>query len=517
MQQEINSKNNHREKIKTIEELARISSDERGRGNSVVLAHGTFDLLHLGHVRHLDSAAREGDILIVTVTDDKFVNKGPHRPVFTTALRLEMLAAMQSVDYVALNAALTADLAINAIKPDVYVKGSDYADASDDLTGKIIEEQQAVEAYGGKVIFTDDITFSSSALLNRHFDDSNPELKMYLDAMRERDMGPQLLDVLDSIQDKKVLLVGDTIVDEYTYVSPLGKSPKENLVSTLYNSNELFAGGVIAAANHVADFCKKIDILTCLGELEDHETLVSSSLHSNVELHAVHRPDVPTVKKTRFLDRDYTQKLFEVYSMDDRPLGEQAEAEMLTFLRDRAGDYDVVIATDFGHGMITPAIQKSLIENSKFLAVNAQSNSANHGFNLITKYPSADYICIDSPEARLAVSNKSIDLERIADTLLPERIKCGRLILTHGRYGCVTYDHTSGVARIPAFTRRVIDTMGAGDAFLAVTSPIVSTGCDMRMVGFIGNAVGAIKVSILGHRRSVDKVSLAKYLQTLLK
>ena len=101
--------------------------------------------------------------------------------------------------------------------------------------------------------------------------------------------------------------------------------------------------------------------------------------------------------------------------------------------------------------------------------------------------------------------------------MLPERMSAGRIILTHGRHGCVTFDKRHGVRRVPAFTRRVVDTMGAGDAFLAITAPMAASSDDLELVGFVGNAVGAIKVGILGHREPVDKVSVLKYLQTLLK
>jgi rfaE bifunctional protein nucleotidyltransferase chain/domain len=506
-----------RAKIHEIAALAERARALRESGRRVVLAHGTFDLLHMGHVRHLEEARRQGDALFVTVTDDAYVNKGPGRPVFTAALRAEMLGALAYVDGVAISRAPTAENVIAAIRPDVYVKGSDYAQAEDDVTGKIVDERRAVERHGGRIHFTDDIVFSSSSLLNRHFDVHDPALRAYLDRMRERDALGPLLDLLESVRDRRVLLVGDAIVDEYQYVSPLGKSPKENLIATLYQEREEFAGGVIAAANHVAGFCREVEVLTMLGAEDGHEDLVRRSLKPNVRLDAVTRPGAPTTRKCRFVDRDYFRKLFEVYFMDDAPIAGALEAEFAGRVARRAREFDVVIVTDFGHGLVTPASVEALTREARFLAVNAQSNSANHGFNLITKYPRADYVCIDAPEAKLAVHDKYSELERVAADLLPARVRCDRMILTHGRNGCVTWDRKAGARRIPAFTGRALDTMGAGDAFLAVTSPLVATGADLELVGFIGNAVGAMKVGIVGHRQSVEKVPLMKYLQTLLK
>ena len=506
-----------RAKIRTLDELVEITRQAQATGRRVVLAHGTFDLLHMGHVRHLEQARAEGDMLIVTITGDAFVNKGPGRPVFTAPLRAEMLAALGYVSWVAINEAPTAENVIAALRPDVYAKGSDYAEAKNDATGKIVDERASVEAYGGRIHFTDDITFSSSSLLNRFFDIHDPNLRGYLEQQRERDIADTLLAMIESVRDYRVLLVGDAIVDEYHYVSPLGKSPKENLIATQYRDRELFAGGVIAAANHVASFCREVEVLTCLGEEDSYEDLIRASAKPNVKLSAIHRPGVPTTRKSRFVDGDYLRKLFEVYYMDDSRLTGQQEQAFADLIRERAGDFDVVIVTDFGHGLITRKSIEALSASAKFLAVNAQSNSANQGFNLITKYPWADYICIDAPEAKLAVADKFGDLGLIASKLLPEQIACDRMILTHGRYGCVTYDRAAGVHHVPAFTGQALDTLGAGDAFLAVTSPLVASGADMDLVGFIGNAVGAMKVGIVGHRESVEKVPLVRYLQTLLK
>lgn len=504
-------------KVCSLEELSLHCDRMRAEGKSVVLAHGAFDLLHLGHLKHLESAHEQGDVLVVTVTADAFVNKGPGRPHFSHDQRAEMLAALAIVDRVAINFAPTAENVIQAVKPTVYVKGPDYREAKLDVTGKIVDESRMVEAHGGRVHFTDDITFSSSALLNRHFSTDPPERRAFLEAARERGLGKIVMEMLERIRSFRVLLVGDTIVDEYFYVAPLGKSSKENLVATLLRGTDRFAGGIIAAANHVADFCDHVEIVTSLGTANSSEDLIRAALKPNVKLNVVYREGMPTTRKTRYVDNDYMKKLFEVYVMDDTPMNGRVEEQCLSVLNDRISEFDVVIATDFGHGMVTPRISDLLQDRSRFLAVNTQSNAANYGYNLVTKYRRADYVCIDAPEARLAIGNKFADLEEIAGRLLPSRIDCRKMILTHGRFGCVTFDRKDGVRRIPAFSTQALDTMGAGDAVLAITSPLVASGAELEAVGFVGNAVGAIKIGILGHSSSVEKVPLLKYVTTLLK
>lgn len=507
-----------RNKIRSVEELGRVAAEARARGETVVLAHGVFDLLHMGHVRHLEAARREGTMLIVTVTADRHVNKGPGRPVFPEQLRAEMVASVECVDWVGVNQNPSAEAVLSAVKPDVYVKGSDYRNAAEDVTGKIVAEQETVEAHGGRIVFTDDITFSSSSLINRYLNVYEPSLQEFLDECRAQGALQRLAELIDRVKDYRVLFIGDAIIDEYQYVVPMGKSAKENMIATLYQNKEVFAGGVFAAANHVASFCREVEIITSLGAGDPYEELIRSSLKPNVRLTALHRDGVPTTRKCRFIDTSYsTRKLFEVYFMDDTPLPGNATQRLTDMIADRVRDFDVVVVTDFGHGLLHGPVIDDLIARAPFLAVNTQSNSANHGYNLVTKYGRADYVCIDGPEARLAVHDKYSDLAVIAGERLPAAIDCGNIIVTQGKHGCLTYERGNGLSRVPALTSTIVDTVGAGDAFFAVTAPFVAAGAAMPDVGFIGNAAGALKVGIVGHRTSVDKPGLVKFLTALLK
>lgn len=505
------------DKVRTLAEVAAICDQSRRAGLIVVQAHGTFDLLHLGHVRHLEAARKLGDVLIVTVTADRFVNKGPGRPVFTDKLRAEMLATLEYVDWVAINDAADAVSAIERIRPSIYVKGQDYQNPQGDITGKITLEREAVEAHGGRIHFTDEVTFSSTKLINRHLNVFEPHIREHLDTLRQNGGLDELCDLINSVADYRVLVVGDAIIDEYQYVLPMHKTPKESMIATRYQDRELFAGGVFAAANHVASFCKQVDIVTCLGEFDSHEDLVRQSLKPNVRLKAFRRAGAPTTLKRRFVDPSYMRKLFEVYFMNDEPLTPDVQREVDDAMAAAISSYDVVIATDFGHGLIAPSSIDVLTGKSRFLAVNTQSNSANLGYNLITRYRRADYICIDAPEARLAVSDRLSSVGDIARRLAEERIDCSKIIITQGKHGCVTFEVGGIVHTIPAFAKNVVDTVGAGDAFLAVTAPLVAAGGPMSRIGFIGNVVGALMVEIVGHQRSIEKASLIKSITGLLK
>lgn len=504
------------DKVVSLDQLARIAEAARHQDRKVVLCHGVFDVLHMGHLRHFEEAHRQGDILCVTITADKFVNKGPGRPVFPDTLRAEMCAGIGCVHWVAVNHAPHAVSVLEGVKPDVYVKGSDYSQ-DDDITGNIRLERETVEAHGGRIHFTNDIVFSSSELINRHLNLHDPELRNFLATMRDDGAEERILALIEECKNLRVLVVGDAIIDDYHYVSALGKSPKENLIATQFQSSEMFAGGIFALANHVAGICREVDIVTCIGTDPDRSEFIKSHLKPNVNLWYAEREGFPTTTKRRFIASGYFQKMFEVYYYDDQPLQGVVRQQIDTRILERAADYDLVIVNDFGHGLISRSTIEALTGSARFLAVNAQSNSGNMGFNLITRYSSADYVCIDAPEARLAIGDKHLDISAIVAEELPARIDCGKFIITQGKLGCLTCEGENTVQIIPALTQTVVDTVGAGDAFLGITAPLAFTGGCLRDVGFVGNIAGALKVQVLGHRSAIEKPALIKAVISLLK
>jgi rfaE bifunctional protein nucleotidyltransferase chain/domain len=505
------------DKIKTLGELGEIAAAERAKGRKVVLAHGVFDILHVGHKRHLDIGKRHGDLLIVTLTTDRFVNKGPDRPVFAEKLRAEMVAALECVDYVGISPNPGAEHVLEIIKPSYYLKGSEYADEEADVTGRIKTERLTVEKFGGEVLYTEDITFSSSNLSNRVMSLYPEETAAYLKDLRSRITVDDVKKEVAAVENKRCLVIGDTILDEYIYVEPLGKPAKENIIATKYRSREIFCGGAIATANLVGQVCAGVDLVTLLGKSQSHEELIRANLNQNVNLVPFYREGGQTTVKSRLVDPAYVKKLIEIAYISDEALPGPEQATLNDWVEKNIANYDAVIVNDFGHGMIDDGLVDIVCAKSKFLAVNAQTNSANRGFNLITKYPRADFICIDEPEARLAAVERYAPIETVVREKLEKKIDCHTFVITHGKLGSIVYTPQAGVKRIPALTGEAIDTIGAGDAFFALASPLLAAGSDPFLAAFIGNAVGAMKVRIVGQRHQITKPEILKYLSTLLK
>lgn len=502
-------------KIKTLAELEKLLAAARKEGRKVVHCHGVFDLVHPGHIVHFREARKNGDLLVVTITPDRWVNKGPGRPLFNEQLRLDSLAALEMIDYVALNEWPTAIETVKRLKPDFYVKGSDYANAKDDVTGKIGEEEAAVRSVGGKLVFTDGFTSSSSHLINRLFSAYPMETQEYLEGLRSMYSADQILGYLKKLSGTKVLVAGEAILDQYSYCTALGKTTKETIVASRFTSEELFAGGAVATANHVAGFCGEVTLVTTLGPDAAEEKFVRSKLKPNVRLEVVRTPERPTVRKQRYIDPDQLRKIFEIQYLDDTPVSGQTEAELARLLSKETARHDLLIVNDFGHGLMSASLRKQVTRCGRFLALNTQSNAANNGFNAVTNYDRADYVAIDEPELRVATRDKYGRIPELAANV-KKTLEAGLFLVSRGAAGSVALTD-DGWHEAPALARRVVDRVGAGDALFAVTSPCVFRKTPADVVCFIGNCVGALAVEIVGNREPIDPVALFKFIQTLLK
>lgn len=275
------------------------------------------------------------------------------------------------------------------------------------------------------------------------------------------------LELLDKALKKKALFLGERIIDVYHYVDPLGKASKDPIITSRHLSTETFEGGVVAAKSHADAIC------------------------NHVRWHA----GGITIRKERWIEPSHLRKLFEVHY----------EGANVHLPMPKWDEYDVVVICDYGHGMFPKPFRT---DSKTYLAINVQTNSGNYGYNLATKYHRCDYLCVDEPEARLATQNRSGPIE---DSLHALGKIADKTVITLGKAGAIGKDH-QGIVRTTSYTDSVVDTIGAGDAFFAVTA-LIAEEADMDSLLKIGNAAGAIKSGIVGHRRSITKHELIGLLE----
>jgi rfaE bifunctional protein kinase chain/domain len=358
--------------------------------------------------------------------------------------------------------------------------------------------------------------FSSSKLINDYLDVYPARTVKYLRAIAKRYPIDFIVEKLNSLKKLKTLVIGDAIIDQYYYCMPMGKSSKEHLVANRYISEELFTGGSLATANNVASLCGQVDLITVLGEKETFQDFIESKLSANVNPVFFYRPDCGTIIKRRYVSQVQNRKLFEICYIKDNDISIQEEKKIVGHLGKAIRDYDVVIVSDFGHGLLTKRLINLSCAKAKYLALNVQTNSANIGFNLVTKYPRANCVCIDDMELRFATHDRFSDLRTVVKKVY-NQMKCKNLITTRGSSGSLSYSESGGFHECPAFSYRVIDPIGAGDAFFAFVAPCFAAGLPQDLVSFIGNAVGSLAVQIICNREPVQFADLVKFITRLLK
>ena len=235
-------------KIINIKKLKKIVGDFP-RKRKVILCHGNFDVVHPGHVRHLTYAKTKADILAVSITADKFVEKGIYRPFVPENLRALNLAAFQMVDYVIIDNNKKPLKNLSILKPDFFAKGFEYS--AGNLPPATIEEANIVSAYGGEMIFTPgDIVYSSTQLLKL----SQPkiEIEKLIDLMNRNDINfSKLKETIGKLKSLSVHVIGDTIVDSYTRTNLIGGNTKTPTTSVLYQERNDYIGGAGIVAQHL--------------------------------------------------------------------------------------------------------------------------------------------------------------------------------------------------------------------------------------------------------------------------
>jgi rfaE bifunctional protein nucleotidyltransferase chain/domain len=479
----------------------------------VVHCHGVFDLLHIGHIRYLQKARELGDLLVVTLTADRYVNKGPHRPAFPEQLRASALAALDCVDCVAVSDRPTATEAILELKPHIYAKGAEFRKQ---MTPELEREQQAAASVGTAVEFIEEITSSSSQLINQHLGLFSDDLQGYLDALKKDLPADEILKQLERARSLKVLVIGEAIIDEHYACETLGRSMKAPIVAARYQSHERYAGGAVAVANHVAGFCDDVGLISMLGADSPDNAWIESEVDAAVHPSFVYKSGAPTIVKRRYRESYFGIPLFEINHVNDDPLTSENDRSFRDAIQDKIDEYDAVLVADYGHSMLGRAARELICERARYVCVSPQVNAANVGYQSITKYPRADLVVLAQQELELECRDRSGDFADLARQLA-DLVDVGTICVTLGKRGCLCYNRSGGLHEAPALTTKVVDRTGAPDAFFAVASLAAVLNLPLELLAFLGNVAGAEAVSVVGNSQHLQSLPFTRHIQSLLK
>lgn len=511
--------NNHKLVTKKeFKEIIRPKLKDERDSKTIVLCHGVFDLVHPGHIIHFEQAKQMGDTLVVSITASKYVRKGPGRPYFNDKMRMKELAAIEYIDYVILSEGYTASDIIEAVEPDIYVKGQEYSYEDDDITGKISEERKLVERHGGRIAYTGGQVFSSTKLINTAMSGLPEDVISYMEEFKKKYSLEDIIEYARKAQRLKVLVVGDLIIDRYTYCTVQGLMSKDAAYSARMKNTENHLGGTAAIARHLSSFVDDVTFMTMAGS-DDMSRLVVAKLQDIMTVDITYSHSFPTIVKHRFLSknkkREEYRKIFVINNIpEDYSYSDEERANFCEKLDKVIEQFDIVFVCDFGHGLIDKQVIKIIEDKAKYIALNCQTNSSNRGLNSITKYHRADVYTVDQTELKQAFPELAFD-EADALKSLHKFLGGGCGWLTRGAEG--SWQIVDGlISSCPAFTLNVKDTIGAGDAFFALSCLFVAAKAPADVGSFMGNIAGACGANIVGNKESVEKVNAMKYASTLL-
>jgi rfaE bifunctional protein kinase chain/domain/rfaE bifunctional protein nucleotidyltransferase chain/domain len=502
-------------KIISVEGLCAIVGP-RPREKSVIMCHGTFDIVHPGHIRHLMYARDRGDILVVSITSDQHITKANFRPYVPEALRAMNLASLEMVDYVIIDTEPKPLRNLKQIQPDFYAKGYEYANGSIDPRTR--EEIDVLESYGGRPIFTPgDVIYSSSAIIDRTPPKLGAEKLRLLMEAEGIDFG-KLREVVSTLGKAHVHVVGDTIIDVYTHTELIGSNAKTPTFSVRYDREERYVGGAGIVAKHLRAAGADVTFTTLLGGDDLGLFALDDLTSAGVKVNAIIDTTRPTTCKNAFISGGY--RLLKVDKLDNRSINGKALTQMVDYTRET--QCDALIFSDFRHGIFNHQTIPQLtaaIPADVFRVADSQVASR---WGNILEFKDFDLITPNEKEARFSLGDQDSVIRPLALKLYREA-RCKTLILKLGARGIITYrEVASPESNVRAFfaidslTHDALDPVGAGDAMVSYATLALATG-NGPVVGSILGTVAAARECEIDGNQPIPSASIVERLNDIEK
>lgn len=485
-------------KLLSHAQLLRLRAEARGSGRRLVQCHGCFDIVHPGHVRHLRFAKAQGDLLLVSITGDAEIAKGTGRPLIPEELRAENLAALDFVDWVYVEPRPTAAELLEEVRPDVYVKGREYESNTDP---RFAEERATVERHGGRVVFSSgDVVFSSTALI-RAMEASVDPFHARLTELHAREelSGEALFPLIASIRGKRVVIVGETILDSYILCDRPEVAGESPVMTLRPLERRRYDGGAAVLARHAAALGARPVLVTAMPADAEAAALRQRLLAEGVELRPIAQRH-PLAEKQRFLVG--AQKVMKVDLVEQAGV-DAGRTDALLAEAERAASEsptDAAIVADFGLGLISGAVVTHLCERLR-PHVRVLAGDVSGRRSSLSHMRGADLICPSEAELREAAGEFGEGLPAVVWKML-ERTRSGGAIVTMGADGLIGFErlpeaeHSAGWTRrlrgehVPALTPHAVDALGCGDAVLTVATLATASGASLTQASYLG-AIGA--------------------------
>ncbi|MDC3206108.1 PfkB family carbohydrate kinase, partial [Candidatus Pelagibacter sp.] len=451
------------------------------------------------------------DLLFVSVTTDRYVNKGDGRPYNNIKNRIKVLEKIEDIDFLIESDFPTAEKVLQNLKPNLYCKGSEYQNT--DYTENLKKEIKVLKKNNGKVFFTHEETSSSSKIINELLSDDSSILKKYLKEIRSALTFKEIEKEINKVKKSKVLVIGDLIIDEIDSCSIIGKSSKDHHLIVNKESNEKYLGGSAAIANTTAEF-SNTTILALVGNDFKKIKLVNK-LNKNIKKKIFIEPNSTTITKKRFVEEDTGSKLFGVYNSNNCKLSKKNENKILQFLKKNISHYDRIIVCDYNHNFITKKILDKINIYRKNVYLNSQINANNFGYHSFSKYKKLNFLTSNEKEVRHHLREPNIDIIKLIKKF-ERKLNFNNLVITRGKSGIVYYNKKDKkILNIPAFGLIPKDRVGAGDTLLSFISLFFNSK-QKSTCFFIASLAAAENTKNLFNSKILTKNALLKKIFHLL-
>jgi rfaE bifunctional protein kinase chain/domain/rfaE bifunctional protein nucleotidyltransferase chain/domain len=472
----------------------------RPRQAQVVLCHGTFDIVHPGHVRHLHYAKQQGHVLVVSLTADQFVDKGASRPYVPEGLRALNLAALAMVDYVHIDRHATPIQLLSDLRPDILVKGYEYQ--THRAGEKTAEERRTVESYGGAMHFSPaDLVMSSSAIIEG---EQRPDLRrdrlqsvLSAETLERADFET----ALDGIAPLRVHVVGDTIIDRVTTASYSGSMAKTPTISARFEKEVGFVGGAGVVARHMRAAGAQVTFSTVVGEDHNAELLRETMAADGIVLNALVDPGRPTTEKHAYEVSGY--RMLKVDRVNSSPIAPTVLKQLAELVA--SPDFDVVVFSDFRHGIFSPESIPVLLEAIPGGVFKAADSQVASRWGNIADFPGMDLVTPNEREARHALRDQDTGVRALGEHLKRE-IDAKTLILTVGEEGSLVFRRAMQGESDPrhfvfvdSFAEHVVDAVGSGDALLSYATVALAASGNPVIAGILGSIAAGLECGFAGN------------------
>ena len=491
-----------------------ISLEEGAQRGGCVLAYGHFSTIHPGHIRYLRHARELGPDLVVALVGDG-PNNQPSPYPFSQAERAEALSLLGLADSILLLEADELLGVIRSLRPSTVVLGTELEGA------KHLEEPLAVlKAQGGRVQFhAGEITYANTDLLSSSERDLRQRRREQLKkACRRQGLNSRdLLASMEGWSNTRLIVLGDTIVDQYAACEAIGMSAEAPVVVVRELARRNFIGAAAVVAAHIRALGARCDLVSVVGNDTTADLVREELKAQGIGDGLVRDSSRPTTFKKRYVVEN--QKLFRVSRLEQHNLDQAIEAQVIERLESLAPHCNGIVVSDFVYGVVTPRVlEKVLLLAERYGLMLFGDLQCSSQVGSITRFQNFTLLCPNERELRLALQDKDAGLERLSQKLL-EQCHCERLVVKLAAEGFIVYDRTTDGTIVsqpfPALSVNPVDVAGAGDSVLAVMAAGLSSGQPMMPTAAIACLMASLAVETMGNT-PINRQALRDGLQEVL-